>query len=127
MAQMRAYWDMALRPWRETASLCTRATLGDVAITLLIYATGALAAGTLSWGLRAAWNVYAAVALLGAMHDFWIERAAIASGRWMYILTMPVVAILKVDLWPLLQLTLLNPVTVWLSNRLSLAGQNHVT
>src|SRR6266481_3911592 len=82
MLQMPAYREMALRSWRETATLCTRATLGDVAITLLIYATGALAAHTLSWGLRAAWNVYLAVALLGAMYAFWIERAAMASVQW---------------------------------------------
>lgn len=104
-----------------------RATLGDVAITLLIYAIGALAARTLSWGLRAAWNVYSAVALLGAMHAFWIERAAIASGRWTYTQTMPVIPLLKVGLWPLLQLTVLTPLTFWLANRCSLAPRTHAT
>ena len=104
-----------------------RATLGDVAITLLIYAIGALAARTLRWGLRAAWNVYSAVALLGAMHAFWIERAAIASGRWTYTQTMPVIPLLKVGLWPLLQLTVLTPLTFWLANRCSLAPRTHAT
>jgi hypothetical protein len=127
MAQMPAYREIALRPWRATASLCTRATIGDVAITLLIYATGALAARTLSWGLRPAWNVYSAAALLGAMHGFWIERAAIASGGWAYSQTMPVVPMLKVGLWPLLQLTVLTPLAFWLANRCWLAPRTHGT
>ena len=127
MAQMTAYREMAIRPWRDTASLCTRAALGDVAITLLIYATGALAARTLIWGFPAAWNVYSTVALLGALHAFWIERAAIASGRWTYTQMMPVVPILNVGLWPLLQLTVLTPLTLWLANRCSLAPRTHGT
>lgn len=127
MAQMPAYREMASRSWRETANLCMRATIGDVAITLLIYATGALAARTLNWGLRAAWNVYSAAALFGAMHGFWIERAAIASGGWTYMQTMPVVPMLKVGLWPLLQLTVLTPLAFWLANRCSLAPRTHGT
>jgi len=127
MVQMPAYREVASRPWRETASLCTRASIGDVGITLLIYAIGALATRTLSWGLRPAWNVYSAAALLGAMHGFWIERAAIASGGWTYTQTMPVVPILKVGLWPLLQLTVLTPLAFWLANRRWLAPRTNGT
>ncbi|SRR5258706_5829604 len=125
MAQMTAYREMASRPWGETSGLCARATLGDVAITLLIYSTGALAAGALRWGLQSRWNVYSAAALLGAMHAFWIERAGIGFGRWAYMQTMPMVPMLKIGLWPFLQLTLLTPLTFWLSGRCAVAGRTH--
>jgi hypothetical protein len=127
MAQMPAYREMASLTWRETATLCTRATFGDVAITVLIYATGALAARTLSWGVRPAWNVYAAGALLGALHAFWIERAGVASGQWTYTQTMPVVPMVKVGLWPLLQLTVLTPLSIWIANRCAIAARPHGT
>ncbi len=127
MAQMPGYREMASRSWRETVTLCTRAALGDLAITLLIYAIGALAARSLSWGLRATWNVYLVVALLGAMQALWIERAAIASGRWTYTQSMPLLPVLEVGLWPLLQLSLLTPLTFWMANRCLLVTRTHAT
>ncbi len=92
-----------------------------------IFAIGALAAHSLSWGLRPRWNVYLAVALLGAMHAIWIEQAAIAAGRWSYTDAMPTIPSLGVGVWPLLQLALLTPLTVWLSSRYALRKRTHAT
>jgi hypothetical protein len=115
MAQMPAYAEMAGRPWRETVVPCTLATLGDVAITLAVYGAGALAAGHPRWGATGRWNVYATAALLGGACAVAIEWKALASGRWSYTGSMPVVPVLGVGLWPLLQLTLLVPVALWLA------------
>ena len=120
MAQMPAYKDLAGRPFLETAARCTPATLGDVVLTFWIYAIGVLAAKTPSWGLRPRWNVYLTLALLGAVHAIWIEQAALASGRWSYSNAMPIVPRLDVGVWPLLQLTLLTPLTIALSSRFAL-------
>ena len=127
MAQMPAYKDLAGRPLPETAVRCAPATLGDIAITFWIYAIVALAAHSLSWGLQPRWNVYLTVALLGAMHAFWIERAAIASGRWSYTAAMPIIPPLGVGLWPLLQLLVLTPLTIGLSSLLALRKRNRAT
>ncbi len=127
MTQMPAFKEMAARSWGETAALCTRATIADVVITLWIYCIGALATRNLGWGLQAPWHVYATVALLGAMHAFWIERAATASGRWIYSEIMPVIPFLRVGLWPLLQLAVLTPLTLWMANRFSVAKRNRAT
>src|SRR5256885_2946898 len=70
MLQMPSYKEMAGRPFETTAARCSRATVGDVAITFWIYVLGALAAHNLRWPLRARWNVYYAVALLGPLHAF---------------------------------------------------------
>lgn len=109
MAQMRAYAEMARSPWAETLLPCTQAALGDVVITLAVFGVGALAAGSLCWGLVARWNVYVTGALLGGAWAVAYEWRALAVGRWSYTADMPVVPMLDVGLWPMLQLTLLVP------------------
>lgn len=114
-AQMKAYAPHGT----PTAAMlrCTFATFADVAITLGLYAIGALAAKRLYWGLRGGWNVYLTCALLGFAYAVLVERQATASGRWSYSWHMPIIPLLEVGLWPVLQLTLLVPFCVWIANR----------
>jgi hypothetical protein len=111
MAQMSAYVETAGQSWTSTLGLCTRAAVGDVGIILGIYAAGALAAGDWGWGMRGRWNIYATAAVLGLAYAALVEHAALAAGRWSYTERMPVVALLDAGLWPLLQMTLLPPLT----------------
>jgi hypothetical protein len=115
MAQMSAYVETAGRSCTSTLGLCTKAAVGDVGIILCIYAAGALAAGDLGWGLRGRWNIYATAAVLGLAYAALVEHAALAAGRWSYTEHMPVVPVLGAGLWPLLQITLLPPLTFWIS------------
>jgi hypothetical protein len=59
------------------------------------------------------WNVYATAALLGGACAAAYEWRALVTGRWFYAERMPVVPLLGVGLWPLLQLTLLVPLALW--------------
>lgn len=111
MVQMPAFVEMSQRTWRETALICTVATLGDVVITLAICGIGALAAGDLRWGTRGSWNVYLATAFLGGLCAAALEWFAQATGRWTYNANMPIVPGLKLGLWPLIQLTVLTPLS----------------
>lgn len=113
MTQMEAYEGMAERSWSETAGRCTTAALGDVAITLGIYAIGATAAGNLRWGLERGGNVLAACALMGLAVAVLVERHALAAGIWNYNSAMPLLPWADVGLWPVLQLALLVPLAVW--------------
>ncbi len=122
MAQMSAYVETAGHSWMSTLGLCSRAAVGDVGITLGIYAAGALAAGNLGWGLRGRWNIYATVAVLGLAYASLVEHAALAAGRWSYTERMPVVSVLGAGLWPLLQMTLLPPLAFLLAR--SWAGRS---
>ncbi|MDP2605000.1 MAG: hypothetical protein Q8S00_20835 [Deltaproteobacteria bacterium] len=117
MAQMSAYVETAGPSWTSTLGLCTRAAVGDVGIILGIYAAGALAAGDLGWGLRGRWNIYATAAVLGLAYAALVEHAALAAGRWSYTERMPVVPGLDAGLWPLLQMTLLPPLTFLFARR----------
>ena len=112
---MPAYAEMAGRAWGQTVVTCTVATLGDVAVTFAVWAVGALAAGRLTWGMSGRWNVYAAAALLGGAWAVAYECHSLATGRWSYDGRMPVVPLVGVGLWPLLQLTLLIPLALGLA------------
>ncbi len=109
MAQMPAYREAAGRPWPETVPTCTLAALGDVAIILAVYGAGALATGDVRWGLSGRWSVYTSAALLGGACAVALEWRAFATGRWSYTDAMPVIPLLGVGLWPVLQLTVLTP------------------
>jgi hypothetical protein len=111
MVQMSAYVEAAGHSWKSTLGLCTRAAVGDVGILLGIYAAGALAAGDLGWGLRGRWNIYATASLVGLAYAALVEHAALDAGRWSYTERMPVVPVLGAGLWPLVQMTLLPPLT----------------
>lgn len=111
MAQMSAFVEMAGYSWTSALGFCTRAAVGDVGILSGIYAAVALAAGDLGWGLRGRWNHYVTVAVLGLTTAVLVEHAALAAGRWSYTERMPVVSVLDAGLWPLLQMTLLPPLT----------------
>lgn len=107
MAQMSSYVETSGHSWASTLGFCTRAAVGDVGITLGLYASGALAAGDPGWGLRCRWNIYATGAVMGLAYAALVEHAALAAGRWSYTERMPVVPWLDAGLWPLLQMTLL--------------------
>ena len=111
MAQMSSYVETTGLSWTSTLGFCTRAAAGDVGIILGIYAAGALAAGDLGWGLRGRWYIYTTAAVLGLTYAVLVEHAALAAGRWTYTEHMPVVSLFGAGLWPLLQMTLLPPVT----------------
>lgn len=112
---MSAYVETAGYSWASTIGFCTRAAVGDVGIIVGIYAMGALAAGDQSWGLRGRWNMYATTAVLGLAFAALVEHWALATGRWSYTERMPVVSLLSAGLWPLLQMTLLPPLTFLLA------------
>ena len=111
MAQMSAFVETAGYSWTSTLGICTRAAVGDVGILLSIYAVIALATGELGWGMSGRWNQYATVAVLGLATAMLVEHAALAAERWTYTERMPVVYLLDAGLWPLLQMTLLPPLT----------------
>jgi hypothetical protein len=115
MAQMPAYREMAELSWWETVLTCSRAALGDAAITLAIVGVGVLASGDRNWGMNGKWNVLAAAALLGGAAATAYEWHALHVGRWSYSQDMPIVPLLSIGLWPLMQLTVLAPFALWLS------------
>ena len=127
MAQMSAYVETAGHSWASTLGVCSLAALGDVGIILGIYVAGALVAEDPGWGLRGRWNIYAMTAVLGLAYAALVEHDALTTGRWSYTESMPVVLVLGAGLWPLLQMTLLPPITFffarWMAGRKELQSR----
>ena len=65
--------------------------------------------------LKDARNAYFISALLGMLSAAFVECRALAVGRWAYNDKMPIVPYLHLGMWPLLQLTLLVPASIWLA------------
>lgn len=116
---MPAYVEMVGRSWRETLPICSAATIGDVFVTFAIYGAVALASSSwLGWGLSGNWVPFAAAAVLGAVTAAGIEWYATGTSRWSYTPRMPLLP-LNLGVWPILQLTVLVPLSVALARLLS--------
>lgn len=100
----------AFRLWH-----CLPMAVTDAAWTLALWAiVGGLAHS--SGRLPASRLVLLGV--LGAVTAVAVERIALATGRWTYNSLMPIVPLVQMGLWPVLQMTLLPALSVWLSERL---------
>jgi hypothetical protein len=98
--------------------VCLQATIGDVAIALVAFGAGAWLGGQVRWFLKPSGKALAAYVSTGLVATFFLERHALAAGRWSYSELMPVIPILGVGLVPLLQWALLPPLYLYLARRL---------
>lgn len=108
---MPAYAEMADKSWRETALSCVAASVGDAGLTLVIYALGALVKRNSHWIMAGDWKNYVIAALIAASCAAIIELVALSIGQWTYMDQMPLLPVLRIGLVPVLQLTLLVPLT----------------
>ncbi len=109
---MPAYLDMAAKSWGDSALRCTRAGLGDLGITLGVYALGGFAAGKVLWAVPLRLPSLLFLGLSAGVYAVLVEQAAIASGRWAYTAHMPRIPAVDVGVWPVLQVSVLVPLTV---------------
>jgi hypothetical protein len=92
------------------------ATLGDVlyvcgavVVLSLVYKTSLLRASPL------ARRTYAVLGVVGLVIALFVEYKALYFGRWEYNALMPVTPFLKVGLSPIVQMTVLLPLSVYVS------------
>lgn len=90
------------------------ATAGDAMYTILIVLFVALCKRDVLWFEKARMAEYVLLGVLGCATAMFIEYKALVLHRWAYTNAMP--TLFGVGLSPLLQLTLLVPVAVLLSN-----------
>lgn len=109
MAQMFAYVETASRPWASTLWRCLRASARDAALTILAVSFGV-------WLARRAPWAYVAAAT-GSLTALLVEWTALSMGAWSYNERMPIVPLVDAGLWPVLQLTILVPVAMWVATR----------
>lgn len=103
MAQGGRFASMAPLSFRRATSLCARATVGDVVITAIAFATAAAAARSSHWPAEKGQSLlpFAIFTASGLAVTVAYEIHAIAVGQWSYAETMPTIA--GVGVLPILQ------------------------
>lgn len=118
MWQVPFFENTSYMPHWEGVKFCTRATLGDVAITLLAFWTVAAFRRSRAWILRPGWGEIMGFLAIGLLITVGIE--AIAVNRlhlWEYGDAMPTLPVLGTGLLPLAQWIILPLLTVWFVRR----------
>lgn len=115
MLQMRAYVEMADRPWRETLGACTVASFLDAVLSLTLYIVVAAAHRDLSWPFHGNANIYVLTAVISAITAIFVEIIAVSNDYWSYTKSMPTLPVFNVGAWPVLQLALLVPFSIWIA------------
>lgn len=94
------------------------AAVGDVMYTLLTVLGVALWRWDAGWILNAQRRDFALLALLGFFIALFVEYKAAVLGRWEYTDMMPLVPLLDVGVSPLAQMTVLLPLSVYITMRI---------
>jgi len=116
--QVPFFMGMADRSHWEGIVACTRATFGDVAISLAALWIVAVSARSRSWILKPRRKDILAFVAIGVAATIVLENLATGLwGRWAYIDAMPRVPVLGTGLVPLLQWLVMAPAVVWLVRR----------
>jgi hypothetical protein len=122
--QAPLFMGMADAAHAEVIRGCTQATLGDLVITLIAHGAMVLGTGHRRWVIAPTTLQLALFISVGVVITAVIERLA-TNGHWVqtwtYAPAMPVLPGLGIGVLPLLQWTLLPPLTVWFARR-QLAG-----
>ena len=94
------------------------ATIGDVFYTLAIVGLISVFKNNLHWiENRMSKKDIISLAVAGFLVALSVEYKAIALDRWFYLPNMPVIPILEVGLSPILQMTLLLPLSVYVTGK----------
>ena len=97
--------DPGRTPWWH----CLLATVGDASLLVAIYAVGALVLQRRDWFAHPGTGAYALLFVLGFIVAVGVEWVALATGRWEYAPSMPILPGLEVGVVPVLQMLFLPP------------------
>lgn len=124
--QVPFFQAMPEMPHWDAIFYCTRATLGDVLITLVAFWLVAAWQRNRDWLLRPRLPALAGFVAVGVLVTIALEWHATAlADRWQYAGFMPTVPLLGTGLLPLLQWLILPLVVIWLTRR-QIRGQEMI-
>lgn len=95
--------------------ICFFATIGDVIFTLLIYLGVGLLKNDFEWIARINKRDIFVLATIGFFYAVGIEWRALLFAKWNYAPAMPIIPWIKVGLTPIIQMTILLPLSFYLA------------
>lgn len=99
--------------------ICSIASLGDVLIILVLYFVLAIVNRDMLWISKMNRADVAVLIVLGVLVAIGIEKWALATERWQYNLSMPLIPYIEVELLPALQMGLLPLFTYYIGKRVT--------
>lgn len=97
---------------------CTLGTVGDVVITVVIYFMVAVLKNDCNWIVKLRTRDMYILAVVGFCIAIGIEWRALLLGRWAYGDLMPILPYVRVGLAPVIQMTFLLPLSLYLTKRI---------
>ncbi len=94
------------------------ATIGDVVYVLIGVLLVSLFKRSFAWFDTPNRGDFIALAVIGFLIALFVEYKGLMLGRWVYTDAMPIVPLLNVGLSPLVQMTILLPLSVWISSKI---------
>ena len=101
--------------WSGDIPIYWLATLGDVLYTLGAFALMSAIKQTYDWMHSTAASDYLTLVALGFLIALFVEYKSIVLERWHYLPDMPIIPILNVGLSPVLEMSILLPLSVFLT------------
>lgn len=98
--------------WSQGLPVYWLATVGDVLYTLGAFALVSAIKKTYEWVNESTLADYFMLVTVGALIALFVEYKGLALDRWEYLPGMPIIPFLGVGLSPVLQMALLLPITV---------------
>jgi hypothetical protein len=119
-AQLPAFADWSEASWSWLVFIIVLGTAGDILIAATCLILALVAIGDKTWPLSRSsyWRVGALATLAGIAYTTYSEwRHAVVLHHWKYSASMPVVPVLGVGLFPLLQWMLVPPAAFFCAGR----------
>lgn len=123
MIQMPFYKDTSFSV--QNVAFCALASVADVIMILLIYFCFALIYNNPLWVQELTAPRILLIILVGALGAIVAEIRHVSAGNWAYGTSMPILPVVDVGLWPVLQFMLLPAIIYWLSYKRKKDGGNY--
>jgi hypothetical protein len=100
-------------------SPCMLGTVGDISLTIFVYLAVALLKNNIYWITGLNKKDILVLTVVGFFAAVQIEQQALLFGQWGYASSMPLVPYFGAGLTPVLQMTILLPVSMYITNKIN--------
>jgi len=105
--------------------ICFLGTIGDVAFTTAVYIGIAMLKNDFGWIVRLGKKDIFVLAVIGFFFALGIEWRAILFDRWSYTEAMPIIPYFQVGLAPIIQMSILLPLSFYITELFNKNSKNH--